>query len=444
MFLLLLLLFPETAVMAWSEHPLISRPVVESLPEVRDANVVQVESLDSFLLGEAKGLAQLLSEEEAWARANLSWYAPLPGSLVFRDDGNPGDIRKRFCHAVRINPCIVFPLYRQPVPGEEDREKPMLPLTGISMLKDTSDWSDTAFVKLKAGEPVRPIEIVVSATDDPDLLGLDIGLFEDNGTDFGKVYGFGRQPFGNPNLEYGSQARFHMGFYHESGIIYAFAGFLKKTYPEYRIHLYKRLAQFAFATGHPYWGWRFTGWGLHYLADLAQPYHAVALPGVGTAKALWINTLDKAGIHQPKADAVQLVSNRHLALEKFTQIILKRAYRNGETDHPVLAVLRSTEPGIPYDDTVPRQVVARAAHARAEETDRILEECMPRKFVSDPTFELGNSEERRQVVEMMLAEKGVTAVQRQILWVGELLVPFAAKGKGYIRAILNGERGETP
>ena len=87
-----------------------------------------------------------------------------------------------------------------------------------------------------------------------------------------------------------------MGFYHESDVIYTFAGFLKKTYPEYRIHLYKRLARFAFETGHPYWGWRFAGMGLHYLADLAQPYHARALPGVGTSFAMWINTLDMMGI----------------------------------------------------------------------------------------------------------------------------------------------------
>ena len=43
---------------------------------------------------------------------------------------------------------------------------------------------------------------------------MDIGLFADNGTDFGQGYGFGIQPFGNPNLEYSSQAPFHMGFYH--------------------------------------------------------------------------------------------------------------------------------------------------------------------------------------------------------------------------------------
>jgi hypothetical protein len=436
LFLVIMAMLPETALMAWSEHPLISHPVISSMPAVSDAGTIPVESLEAFIGAEGKGLERLLSEEEAWAKVNLQWYPKLPDSLAFRADGSPDDIRRRFCNAIRINPVAKLPLYLQRVPGEENKgTSPLLP-GDISFLRDTSDWGASAIEGLKAGDRVRPLDVAVSATDDPDLLGLDIGLFEDNETDFGKIYGFGRQPFGNPNLQYGSQAPFHMGFYHESGIIYFFAGFLKKTYPEYRIHLYKRLAQFAFETGHPYWGWRFTGWGLHYLADLAQPYHATVLPGVSTLQALWINTTDMIGIHGPKADAVQLVSNRHTALEKFVQVILRRAYQKGEASHPILAALRSANEASPYEDTVPRHVVARMAHDKAEETDRILEDCMPRKFVSDPGFELGTSGERGQIEVKMLAEKGRPAVDRQILWVRDLLIPFAANGKSYVRAIL--------
>jgi hypothetical protein len=435
-FLVLMALFPEAALMAWSEHPLISRPVISSLPEARDAKVVPVKGLAAFIRAEGRRIERILSEEEAWAKANLQWYPPLPASLTFRADGNPEEIRRRFCNAIRINPSVDFPLYLQRVPGEENKGRSLIPLGGISFLRDTSDWSASAIAGLKAGETAKPLDVAASATDDPDLLGLDIGLFEDNDTGFGKTYGFGRQPFGNPNLDYGSQAPFHMGFYHESKLIYFFAGFLKKTYPEYRIRLYKRLAQLAFETGHPYWGWRFTGWGLHYLADLAQPYHAAALPGVGAARTLRINTMDMIGIHGPRADAVQLVSNRHTALEKFVQIILKRAYQMGEPDHPILAVLRSANDAPPYEDTVPRHVIAGMAHAKAEETDRILEECMPRKFVSDPGFELGTSGERRQIVEKMLTEKGRPAMDRQTLWVRDLLAPFSANGKSYVRAIL--------
>ena len=436
LFLAIAVLVPEAGLMAWSEHPLLSHPVLSTMPEVRDAKAIPVERIEAFLGPEAKKIEKLLVEEEAWARANLQSYAPLPDSLAFKADGGSGDIRLQFCRAIRINPAVKFPVYLQLIPGQGSKGMALLRPSDISFLRDTSDWQDTTFAELKSGEMASPLDVVSSATDDPDLLGLDIGLFEDNGTDFGKDYGFGRQPFGNPNLEYGSQAPFHMGFYHESEVIYFFAGFLKRSYPEYRIRLYKQLARLAFETGHPYWGWRFTGWGLHYLADLAQPYHATALPGVGTARALWINTMDMIGLDRPKAEAVQLVSNRHTAIEKFAQVIMQRALRKGETDHPLLAALRSAPDVPPYEDTVPRHAVAKLAHDRAEEADRTLEECMPAKFVSDPGFELGTSPERERIVEKILAENGREALDRQILLVRDLLIPFASHGRSYVRAVI--------
>jgi hypothetical protein len=62
LFLVLMALLPKAALMAWSEHPLISRPVIASIPEVRDAKTVPVESLDAFIRAEGKRLERLLSE----------------------------------------------------------------------------------------------------------------------------------------------------------------------------------------------------------------------------------------------------------------------------------------------------------------------------------------------------------------------------------------------
>ena len=47
------------------------------------------------------------------------------------------------------------------------------------------------------GEPVSIAEVIASASDEPDF-GMDIGLFADNGTDFGQRYGFGINPLGTP------------------------------------------------------------------------------------------------------------------------------------------------------------------------------------------------------------------------------------------------------
>ena len=103
---------------------------------------------------------------------------------------------------------------------------------------------------------------------------------------------------------------------------------------------------------------------------------------------------------------------------------------------PILAALKSAEGAATYEDTVPRQIVSKKAADRADETDRVLEESMPKQFVSDPTFELGNSPERGKIVERIVAEKGQPAVDRQILLVRELLLPFATYAKPYVKAAL--------
>jgi hypothetical protein len=434
------ILFQTSKLMAWNEHPLITYPVVAGLPEVRDAAPVKVESLESFVRAEAEGLERVLAKEENWAKANLQWYAPLPPALAFKASDTPDDVMIRFSHAIRINPQTGFPLYLQLVPGPAERAKSSLSVEKISLFKDLSDWRDTSFIPLAAGDTARPLDVLTSASDEPDLLGPDTGLFEDNHTELGKIYGFGIQPFGNPNLEYGSQGPFHMGFYHEPKVMYLLGGFLKKTYPEYRIHLYKTLAQFAFQTGHPYWGWRFTGWGMHYLADLTQPYHADPLPGVSTLKGIWINALNKVAIHGPERDMVQIMSNRHTAVEKFVQVILQQAYHGKNKNHPILSALTHAESTPPYTDDVPRNILARLAREKADETDQALEDEMPEKFVSDPHFELGTSDEKEKIVEMILREKGQASIDRLNLLVRDLLVPFAAYGPGYVRSVLQENR----
>jgi hypothetical protein len=420
-----------------NEHPLVTYPVVATMSEVRDAQSIVVESLESFISAEEKKLELLLAEEEAWAKKNLQWYTPLPASLVFKATGNRDDSRLRFCYAIRVNPTANFPLYLQMIPSEVTNGKSLIQTKELTFLHDISDWSETTFIGLKPDEMVRPLDVVTSASDEPDLLGLDIGLFEDNKTDFGRIYGFGLQPFGNPNLDYESQAPFHMGFYHESGIVYHFAGFLKKTYPEYRIHLYKKLAQLAFQTNHSYWGWRFTGWGLHYLADLTQPNHTTVLPGVSTAYTIWIQTMDMIHVHGPKANTTQLVSNRHMAIEKFVQVILRRAYKKKEKNNAILAALQTTKNSPPYVDTIPRNVVAKMAHDKAGEIDKELEEHMPDRFVSDPKFEFGSSAEREQLVEKIKTEKGQAAVDKLTIIASDLLISFATYGRSYIQAIIN-------
>ena len=185
-----------------------------------------------------------------------------------------------------------------------------------------------------------------------------------------------------------------MGFFHEAAIVYKAAPFLKRTYPEYRIHLWQTLAVHAFRSGHPYWGWRFAGWSLHYLQDLTQPYHATVLPGVGVASMLWINALDLAGFHGAKERAVALVSNRHLALENYQFQRLRSDWLRGDFGDAPIAALKDTsrDAGRSYTDASPRATITKESNEAAAAIDAILERQLPAKYVSDPAYVFGETE----------------------------------------------------
>ncbi len=421
---------------AWEHHPLLTEPVISTMPEINSAAPAAATSLETFLIAEEADLVTLLAEVETWARSALPSYKPRPDSLAFQVTGTATDIRERFFRAIRVNPNIKTPLYLGPLANNSKQAKGLLAPGDVSILGDTSNLSVFQFDELAAGESASASDIVGTASNEPDY-GLDIGLFEDNNTDFGQVYGFGVQPFGNPGLDYGSQAPFHMGFYHESPIVFLFASFLKESYPEYRIHLFKSLSEFAFEHGHNYWGWRFMGWGLHYLCDLSMPYHTTALPGVGTLRMLIINLLDMIGWSTPKDNAVQLSSNRHVALETFEGIVMVDASRIHDTEEPTLAALLEARTIPPYSDTVPRANIAKASHSLSSKMDKALTKYMPARFVTDPSVELGDLSERYQIVQMIEAEHGIAAVTKIEQLQAEALTSFAIYGRSYATAILH-------
>ena len=270
------------------------------------------------------------------------------------------------------------------------------------------------------------------------VYGMDIGLWEDNGTEYGKVYGFGKQPFGNPALEFASQAPFHMGFFHEASIVYKAAGFLRRTYPEYRIHLWQSLARYALRTGHDYWGWRFAGWALHYVEDLTQPYHATVLPGVSVYRLLWINTLDLLGMHRPKKDAITLVSNRHLALENYQYRRVRSAFSRHDADDVLMRALAdlSTDAGrSAYADDSPRAMISAQSHALAASTEAVLEKSLPRKYVSDPAYVLGETESGLDLY-ALLAGAQPSARDAMTGMVAGLLRNFGVYTRAFVRSLL--------
>ncbi|MFA6312224.1 MAG: hypothetical protein WC681_12145 [Sterolibacterium sp.] len=423
---------------AWSNHALTTWQALAVMPAVKSAAPLKVERLETFLAAEGVALEKLLQQEEAWARANVPAYPPRPDALAFKPSGSPAELRNGFISAVRINPELKLNLFLQLRPGEQLNGKSAILWTEVTTLRGDTTAREITYRQLAEGDTVSLLDVLATATDEPDY-GMDLGLWANNDTAHGRAYGFGKQPFGNPALEFASQAPFHMGFYHEAGIIYLAAGFLKRTYPEYRIHLWQTLAVHALRSGHPYWSWRFAGWALHYLQDLSQPYHATVLPGVGVPRMLWINSLDLLGYHEPKNHAITLVSNRHLALENYLYHRMKAAYLRPDPEDAMLRACRDTSRDLvhaPYDDRSPRQVIAREAHAAADIADRSVEQSLPAKYIADPGYDLGKSE--KGVDLFVISAQSPPAAQQALAGLGaDLLRNVGAHTRSLVRSLLN-------
>jgi len=434
-------LLASNHLMAWANHTLISQGMLESMPQVKQAAPVEVESLESFLMDTEDQLVAFLAEQEDWMQQNLRHYEPLPEALTFKASKDPQTIRQRFTHAIRINPNTRLNLYMQLAPGQKAGQGKLLNADQITTYNDNSYLDNIDILQLQAGDKVAPLDVVISANDEPDH-GMDIGLYTDSNTEHGQIYGFGEQPFGNPRLEYGTQAPFHMGFYHESDLMFAAGGFLKRTYPEYRIQQFKHLAEFAFKSGHPYWGWRFMGLGLHYVGDFSNPYHVTPVPGNSTASTIWVGLLNIVGITGPQNDAVQIVSNRHTAIEEFQELIMTEAFKNKETDHVTLQATRNNESVGEYQANFVVDVFARGAYEQANHLDEVILQTMPEKFVADVNVEYSQIDDRHLLIQKIREHNGQAAVNTLNQTLAQLLTLFSENGKSYVQGILKHSSAE--
>lgn len=420
---------------AWSDHASLLWPLASTLPEISEPTI-SAEPLATFIDAEASGLATLLADHEAWSRATLPHYAPRPDELAFTPSQDASV--DAFLAAIRVNPTLEYALYRQVTPGEAaPPAERQLGFTDLSFLTPGLSTATVVYEALTPGDALSAAHIIATASDEPDF-GIDIGLFSDNGTDFGAAYGFGEQPFGNPNLDYSSQAPFHMGFYHLDWLTATLQPQLHRTYPEWRVSLFQRLAEFAFERGHPYWGWRFMGWALHYIGDLTQPYHADPLPGIGIGEIIF-----KLIMGESEA-AIQLVSNRHGVIESYQYQRLMQALHGGDLADPILVTLAT--PGNPadFDDTTIRQQLSAESVAASVGLDEALEQHAPWRFVADPGFEWVGSGEEALIIEQVHQEGGKNAVEGLDLILNQQLGRFSRYAAGWIAlATAMAEQTET-
>lgn len=366
-----LLLLPR-CLWAWSNHAMGTYEALEKLPAVAQAPAVSVETLEAFLAAEGPGLAQLLDEQERFAREHFRAYPPRPDDLRFSGE-EQGERRQAFLMALRLNPEIKLADAIQPLPGNDQPERLHLKASDVLVFHDLAGWATWRFIALQPGESVAALAVLASASDEPDF-GHDIHLFSDNPGAARQRYGFGPQPFGDPGYEFSSQAPFHMGFYHESPIIFAGAPYLKRSWPEWRAYQFHGLARYAFEHGHPYWGYRFLGWSLHYVQDLTQPYHSTPLPGETTTSMLWTAVKAMAGFDADKKAAISRVAARHIGMEHYQLDWLLESLRNPQGAALLMAYDDTSSDGDypAYSSEYPREVVAAESHAHAAALDAAI------------------------------------------------------------------------
>lgn len=436
--LLSLLGLAASNVLAWSNHSYAAYRAFEKMPEVANAAPVAVEPLEVFLKAQEKPIEDLLARQETWAQAHLEVYPPRPAALTFRTSpGRTNEARRQaFLMALRVAPNSKLALYLQPDPlSPPPATATLLPHAAVNTLPEQPN-SSYRFVGAKAGDQVPPLAVLASATDEPDY-GMDINLWEDSPSDWGRAYGLGKLPFGNPALNFSTQAPFHMGFYQEDRILYWAAPYIKKTFPLLRIHQYSGLATLAFRTGHAYWGWRFTGLALHYVQDLTQPYHASLAPGYSTVKLMAINFLATVGRPRLKENLIVLLSNRHLALEKYQNQLIYNTART-RRDTAVEKALRNSNKDASYPawtDLYARDVVSRQSYTYGAKLTEILVDTLPAGYVSEAAFDFGVKEPGIDLL-AELSHQDVGKRARLDGAVAELMGNFGAHSRNALRGIL--------
>ncbi|WP_132626215.1 phospholipase, partial [Pseudomonas aeruginosa] len=266
---------------AWSNHTVGSYLALRELAAIREAPEVEVEPLEAFLAAERGGLAALLDEQEAYARAHIGNYPARPDALRFAAEGEAGDLRQAFLAALRVNPEIRLALAIQPLPGQDQPQRPHLKPQEVLVFQNLSPWTAWRFIRLEPG-------------------------------------------------------------------------------------------------GHPYWGYRFLGWGMHYIQDITQPYHSTPLPGASLAAMLQMEGKALLGYPEEKQAAIERVANRHTAVEKYQFGWLRQLLRDGRPQPMLDAYADTRRDGAypAYSPTYLREVVAAESNAHAAAFDAAIGEWL--------------------------------------------------------------------
>lgn len=361
---------------AWGAHSLATYRALENLPEVAQAASVTAEPLDSFLKAEEKTLEALLASHDAWAASNIDRYSARPAAPVFIADATRSEESRRlaFLAALRLAPQRKFAL------------------TATSDLGASNPSTGPRFLVLNDGDTVSALSVLATATDEPTLEPHTAAA---------------QQPHAYRNLA------------------------------SLRVYQFSTLASLAFRTGHPYWGWRFSGTALHYVQDLTQPYYASPSPSDTSFKLWALDAIAALGWDGPKNNWVALRANQSRVLDKYQAEMMQLAAA-AKQDGALEKALRNADKDRNYPDWTTkylRDTVIPQSQAQSAQTMQHLLDAVPAQYVLDPAFDFGSQEPGIQLHQEL---KTVAPEKRARLEasLADLLANFGAHSRNTLRAIL--------
>ncbi len=358
LFFIILSVFITTPILAWDNHATMTQAAIDQSSNLNAYLNQQIptESLADFLKTTTHSLPQKLNQIEQELRRAEAGYRPLPENLTY-------------------------------APAHSDCAQDL-----VICFKKSLRINLNASLDAARNENISLRDALITASSQPDF-GFDLYLYEDSGTAFGKYYGFKTQPLGISTTEFGTQILFHMSTYQDDPQILNFIPRLNEDYPEYRAIQYFELSRFAANAHHPYWSAVFLGWGLHYIQDMTQPYHAILSNGASSDDLAIIISQAKQGNPLPLQAFIALQTDRHILLEGLTDYILSAT--NDSLYRPILiSALKNTalDHGLHSCEVRPgyiRQHVDLRMAKTSAEYQAMLLATMPASFVSDPSFNAG-------------------------------------------------------
>jgi hypothetical protein len=379
----------------WQSHFLVTYVALQNTPLISKNPTIPAETLSQFLDAESDGLLDFFNSVDKTFDKSENVLPLLPNDLRFNGKSDPQHrpLLQQFTDRLRINPERNYDiLFVEYAVGDVHRiNNPLEPGNVIlPSLLSIEPISSPPFERLNSGELLSPFEIITSAVDEPDF-GMDINLWENDKSktdknDFRSRYHLGEGPFfsqASTASPVTSQGAFHLGYFNEYfGVNWFRPSLGENTYPEYRIHYFLALSDYAFKHNHPYWGFHFLGWALHYTQDLSQPYHTKVAPGWQIPLHTGVRLAFIPGRVKNNS------TNKHFALENYQYYFMVNHIKDSQS--PLLTALSYTgwDDDTPYYELYPRQIIARESYNEADKTDDLLESAFSQvingKFTDDP------------------------------------------------------------